>query len=77
MPVKARWDRRFYTPPSKAYTNSDHSAPPSPPPTIQAESTDLPFASTPGSNLSISSDYDEALTIDDSPEDHFGLLPPS
>jgi hypothetical protein len=31
------------------------------------------FSSTPASNLSISSDFDETLGIDESPEDHFSL----
>ncbi|PHH88607.1 hypothetical protein CDD83_7321 [Cordyceps sp. RAO-2017] len=61
-----------YSPPYKSsYADSDHS---SSPPTLQAESTDVSYASTPASNLSISSDYDDALALDDdAPEDHFSL----
>lgn len=56
---------------SKFYPKSDLS---SSPPTIQAESTDASFASTPASNLSVSSDYDDALALyDDSPDDDFSL----
>lgn len=62
-----------YAPPSKSYAASDHSSTPSSPPTIQAESTDVSFSSTPASNLSIASDYDETLSLDNSPEDHFSL----
>lgn len=62
-----------FNPPSKAYTDSDVSSAPSSPPAIQAESTDVSFSSTPASNLSISSDFDETLGIDESPEDHFSL----
>ncbi|KAK2592319.1 protein phosphatase regulator [Conoideocrella luteorostrata] len=62
-----------FNPPSKTYTESDVSSVPSSPPTIQAESTDVSFTSTPASNLSISSDFDETLGIDESPEDHFSL----
>lgn len=62
-----------FNPPSKAYTDSDLSSAPSSPPAIQAESTDVSFSSTPASNLSISSDFDETLGIDESPEDHFSL----
>ena len=59
---------------SKTYAESDSSsAPSSPPPAIQAESTDNSFSSTPASNLSVSSEYDETLAIDDSDDDHFSL----
>ncbi|KAM4059449.1 protein phosphatase type 1 complex subunit Hex2/Reg1 [Hirsutella rhossiliensis] len=60
-----------YSPPSKFYPDSELS---SSPPTIQTESTDVSLASTPASNLSISSDYDDTLALDeDSPDDHFSL----
>ncbi|KJZ76572.1 hypothetical protein HIM_03908 [Hirsutella minnesotensis 3608] len=59
-----------YSPPSKYYADSDHS---SSPPTIQNESTDNSFASTPASNLSISSDYDDPLALDDESDDPFSL----
>ncbi|POR35630.1 Uncharacterized protein TPAR_04174 [Tolypocladium paradoxum] len=63
-----------YAPPSKSYAASDDSsATSSPPPTIQAESTDVSFSSTPASNLSIASDYDDTLALDDSLEDRFSL----
>ncbi|UNI15126.1 protein phosphatase regulator [Purpureocillium takamizusanense] len=61
-----------YAMPSKSYAESDHSsAPSSPPPVIQAESTDISFSSTPASNLSIASEYDEALAFDETSDDHF------
>ncbi|OAA45526.1 HEX2 protein-like protein [Metarhizium rileyi] len=63
----------FNPPPNKAYTDSDVSSAPSSPPAIQADSTDVSFSSTPASNLSISSDFDETLGIDDSTEDLFSL----
>ncbi|PHH70334.1 hypothetical protein CDD82_7202 [Ophiocordyceps australis] len=62
-----------FAPPPTLYSESDQSSVSSSP-TIQPESTDISFASTPASsNLSISSDYDEPLAIDFSPEDHFSL----
>ncbi|PFH57948.1 hypothetical protein XA68_14356 [Ophiocordyceps unilateralis] len=48
------------------FSESDHS---SSPPTVQAESTDGSFASTPASNLSVASDSDELLFFDNSPDD--------
>lgn len=64
--------RSPYATPSKSYAESDHSsAPSSPPPVIQSESTDISFSSTPASNLSIASEYDEALALDEASEDHF------
>lgn len=62
-----------FHPASKIYSESDISSAPSSPPAIQAESTDASFSSTPASNLSISSDFEETLGIDESPEDHFSL----
>ncbi|KHN94170.1 HEX2 protein-like protein [Metarhizium album ARSEF 1941] len=60
-------------PSSKVYTDSDLSSAPSSPSAIQAEFTDVSFPSTPASNVSISSDFDESLGIDESPEDNFSL----
>ncbi|QUC18236.1 uncharacterized protein UV8b_02477 [Ustilaginoidea virens] len=63
-----------FQPPSKVYTESDVSSAPSSPPTIQAESTDASFSSTPASNLSISSDFDDdVLGLEDGSEDLFSL----
>ncbi|QPH00364.1 hypothetical protein C2857_003831 [Epichloe festucae Fl1] len=62
-----------YHQPSDSYAAFDISSAPSSPPTTQAESTDASFSSTPASNLSISSDFDETLGFDESPEDHFSL----
>lgn len=58
-----------YDPTSKSSSESDPSSAPSSPRITHVESTDLSYVSTPASNLSIASDYDEA------PEDHF-VLPP-
>ncbi|KYK56033.1 HEX2 protein-like protein [Drechmeria coniospora] len=58
---------------SKSYADSEHSSAPSSPLAIQAESTDVSFISTPASNLSISSDYDETLALDDALEEQFSL----
>ncbi|KAG6036433.1 hypothetical protein E4U41_005726 [Claviceps citrina] len=58
---------------SEAYTESDVSSAPSSPPATQAGSTDASFSSTPASNVSISSDFDETLGIDDGSQDHFSL----
>lgn len=58
-----------YDPTSKSSSESDPSSAPSSPRTAHVESTDLSYVSTPASNLSIASEYDE------SPEDHF-VLPP-
>ncbi|KAH6604676.1 hypothetical protein Trco_006383 [Trichoderma cornu-damae] len=62
-------------PPAKSFSDSDHSSAPSSPRTAHIESADASYASTPSSNLSIASDFEEALSIDESPEDHFGLPP--
>ncbi|GFP56298.1 uncharacterized protein C227.15 [Trichoderma asperellum] len=62
-------------PPTKSFSDSDHSSAPSSPRTAHIESADASYTSTPSSNLSIASDYEEALSIDESPEDHFSLPP--
>ncbi|ATY63089.1 protein phosphatase type 1 complex subunit Hex2/Reg1, putative [Cordyceps militaris CM01] len=64
-----------YDPSSKSSSESDASSVPSSPRTIHAEATDLSYSSTPATNLSIASDFDDAPPLDDSPEDHFGLPP--
>lgn len=64
-----------YEPSSKSSSESDASSAPPSPRTIHAESVDLSYASTPATNLSIASDFDDAPPLDDSPEDHFGLAP--
>lgn len=64
-----------YDPSSKSSSESDPSSAPSSPRTSHAESTDASYPSTPASNLSIASDFDEALPLDEAPEDHFGLPP--
>ncbi|KAI5466624.1 hypothetical protein BGZ63DRAFT_2871 [Mariannaea sp. PMI_226] len=56
---------------TKTYSDSASSSAPSSPRTVHAESTDLSCASTPATNLSIASDYDDPLGLADSPEDHF------
>jgi hypothetical protein len=62
-------------PPTKSFSDSDHSSAPSSPRTAHIESADVSYTSTPSSNLSIASDFEEALSLDESPEDHFGLPP--
>jgi hypothetical protein len=62
-------------PPTKSFSDSDHSSAPSSPRTAHIESADASYTSTPSSNLSIASDFEEALSIDESPEDHFSLPP--
>ncbi|KAL7936885.1 hypothetical protein V8C35DRAFT_210221 [Trichoderma chlorosporum] len=62
-------------PPNKSFSDSDHSSAPSSPRTAHIESADVSYTSTPSSNLSVASDYEETLSIDESPEDHFGLPP--
>lgn len=54
-------------PPTKSFSDSDHSSAPSSPRTAHIESADASYTSTPSSNLSIASDYEEALSIDESP----------
>lgn len=56
---------------SKSYATSNSSSAPSSPRTIHADSADLSYASTPATNLSIASDYDDPLGLSESPEDHF------
>lgn len=56
---------------SKSYATSNSSSAPSSPRTIHADSADLSYASTPVTNLSIASDYDDPLGLSESPEDHF------
>lgn len=58
---------------SRAYYDSDRSSAPSSPRTNHAESADLSCSSTPASNLSIASDFEETLALDESTEDHFSL----
>lgn len=60
-------------PPNKSFSDSDHSSAPSSPRTAHIESADVSYTSTPSSNLSVASDYED-LAID-SPEDPFGLPP--
>jgi hypothetical protein len=62
-----------YTRPVKVYAESTSSSVPSSPRAIHAESTDLSCSSTPSSNLSIASDCDDTLQLDENPEDHFVL----
>ncbi|KAM5356217.1 hypothetical protein ACJ41O_002863 [Fusarium nematophilum] len=56
---------------SKSYAESNSSSASSSPRTIHADSADLSYASTPATNLSIASDYEDTLGLSDSPEDHF------
>lgn len=58
---------------SASYHPSDSSSTSSSPRTIHAESADLSYASTPATAFSVLSDYDESLSIDDAPEDHFSF----
>lgn len=58
---------------SDLYHPSDSSSASSSPRTVHAESADLSYASTPATTFSVLSDYDEALSIDDAPEDHFSF----
>ncbi|KAM0248093.1 hypothetical protein ACHAP5_003674 [Fusarium lateritium] len=60
-----------YKPVSKSYAESNSSSAPSSPRTVHADSVDLSYASTPATNLSIASDYDDAIGLAGSPEDHF------
>lgn len=62
-------------PPTKSFSDSDHSSAPSSPRTAHIESADASYTSTPSSNLSIASDFEEALSMDESLEDHFSLPP--
>lgn len=64
-----------YDPSSKSSSESDASSTPSSPRTIHAESRDTSYASTPATNLSIASDFDEAPPLDESPEDPYSLPP--
>ncbi|KAM3552582.1 hypothetical protein MY1884_007124 [Beauveria asiatica] len=64
-----------YDPSSKSSSESDASSAPSSPTTIHAQSVHVSYASTPATNLSIASDFDDAPPLDDSPEDHFSLPP--
>ncbi|UKZ62197.1 uncharacterized protein TrAtP1_003452 [Trichoderma atroviride] len=54
-------------PPTKSFSDSDHSSAPSSPRTAHIESADASYTSTPSSNLSIASDFEETLSIDESP----------
>ncbi|PCD45240.1 hypothetical protein BFJ63_vAg13918 [Fusarium oxysporum f. sp. narcissi] len=60
-----------YKPTSKSYAESNSSSAPSSPRTVHADSVDLSYASTPATNLSIASDYDDNIGLAESPEDHF------
>ncbi|KAH7022562.1 hypothetical protein EDB80DRAFT_12000 [Ilyonectria destructans] len=60
-----------YGTPTKTYSDSTSSSAPSSPRTVHADSTDLSCASTPATNLSIASEYDDHLGLAESPEDHF------
>lgn len=60
-----------YNPASKSYAESNSSSAPSSPRTVHADSVDLSYASTPATNLSIASDYDDPIGLAESPEDHF------
>ncbi|KAH7270360.1 uncharacterized protein BKA55DRAFT_497875 [Fusarium redolens] len=60
-----------YKPASKSYAESNSSSAPSSPRTVHADSVDLSYASTPATNLSIASDYDDNIGLAESPEDHF------
>ncbi|KAF7559698.1 hypothetical protein G7046_g4453 [Stylonectria norvegica] len=60
-----------YNSSSKSYTDSNSSSAPSSPRTTHAESVDLSCASTPATNLSIASDFEDSLGLAGSPEDHF------
>ncbi|KAM0329852.1 hypothetical protein ACHAQA_004017 [Verticillium albo-atrum] len=64
----------------KIYPDSAPSSAPSSPQFASTESTDLSYASTPASNLSLASDCDDACPISVHPDDHFVLphySPPS
>lgn len=59
-------------PTARSYTtDSTPSSAPSSPRTIHADSNDFSCASTPATNLSIASDFDDALGLAESPEDHY------
>jgi hypothetical protein len=58
---------------SESYQPSESSSASSSPRTVHAESVDLSYASTPATAFSVLSDYEEALSIDDAPEDHFSF----
>lgn len=63
-----------YNPANKAYSSdSAPSSAPSSPRTIHGESTDLSCASTPATNFSIASDFEDGLGLAESPEDHFAF----
>ncbi|KAM0563930.1 hypothetical protein ACHAPJ_000138 [Fusarium lateritium] len=61
-----------YKPASKSYADSNSSSStPSSPRTIHADSVDFSYASTPATNLSIASDFDDTIGLAESPEDQF------
>ena len=63
-----------YTTPTQHFSHSPSSSAPSSPQIVQAESaSELSYSSTPATNLSIASDFEEVLSIDEAPEDHFGF----
>ena len=72
-PPNTKLSAGFNQSPKPPCSDSDASSAPSSPPPTQMESTDISFSSTPASNLSISSEFDETLGIDEAPEDHFSL----
>ncbi|CRK46211.1 hypothetical protein BN1723_006942 [Verticillium longisporum] len=57
----------------KIYPDSAPSSAPSSPQFASTESTDLSYASTPASNLSLASDCDDACPMSAHPDDHFVL----
>ncbi|KAH7326508.1 HEX2 protein-like protein [Stachybotrys elegans] len=65
--------RDHFRPSSCSYSESAPSSPPSSPRTVNADSTDLSYASTPASNFSVASDFEDALVIEESAHDHFSF----
>ncbi|KFA64168.1 hypothetical protein S40285_00814 [Stachybotrys chlorohalonatus IBT 40285] len=57
--------------PASNSSGSAPSSPPSSPRTIHADSSDFSYASTPASNFSIASDFDDALAIDETTDNPF------
>ncbi|KAF4982570.1 hypothetical protein FZEAL_1835 [Fusarium zealandicum] len=56
---------------AKSYAESNSSSASSSPRSIHDDSADTSYASIPSASLSIASDYDDALSLADSPEEHF------
>lgn len=67
----SKYDDSYSSSASEPYSNSVTSSPSSSPRTTHVEASDLSYASTPASNFSFASDYDETLA----PEEHFSLPP--